>query len=68
MPVGSLPSSTGGVTAGLASAKSVTVQSPAAAAQVAANVQGGLWVFCSVTLPPVEVITAVSPGWVSSTH
>ncbi len=45
MPVGSLPSSTGGVTVGVASAYCVTVQSPAAAAQFAAKVQGELLVF-----------------------
>src|SRR5436309_209536 len=46
MPVGS---STGGVVAGDASAKSLTAQSPAAAAQVAANVQGGLVVLSAIT-------------------
>jgi hypothetical protein len=45
MPVGSLPSSTGGVTVGVASAYWVVLQSPAAAPQVAAKVHGGLLVF-----------------------
>jgi len=65
MPVGSLPSST---MTGDASAYCVVLQSPAAALQVAANVQGGLLVFLIVDLPPLEVIMAVSPGLVSWMH
>src|SRR5882757_1037302 len=61
MPVGS--SSTG-----VASAYWVTVQRPAAWVQVAANVQGGLLVFWIVVWPPLEVMIAVSPGWVRSRH
>ncbi len=41
---------------------------PAAAAQFFAKVQFGLLVFWILTLPFDEVITAVSPGWVSSMH
>ena len=66
MPVGS--SSTGGVTVGVASAYCVVLQSPAAAPQVPANVQGELLVFLMVTLPAAEVMIAVSPGCVSSMH
>ena len=33
-----------------------------------AKVQGGLLVFLIVVLPPVEMITAVSPGCVNCTH
>ncbi len=47
---------------GAASANVLTVHSPAAAAQFAANVQGELLVFLIVVLPPVEVMMAVSPG------
>ena len=65
MPVGSLPSST---MTGDASAYCVVLQSPAAALQVAANVQGGLLVFLIVDLPPLEVMMAVSPGRVSWMH
>jgi len=46
----------------VASAKSVTVQIPAAAAQLAAKVHGELPVFWIVVLPPVSVMMAVSPG------
>ena len=54
---------------GDASAYCVVLQSPAAALQVAANVQGGgLLVFLIVDLPPLEVIMAVSPGLVSWMH
>src|SRR2546430_14037619 len=67
MPVGSLPSST---ITGAASAYCVLLQSPAAALQVAANVQGAVLVFLIVDLPPPpEVMMAVSPGrgrWVHS--
>ena len=66
MPVGSLPSSTSD--GGVASAYCVVLQSPAAAPQVAAKVQGGLLVFLIVILPPPEVMMAVSPGWVSWMH
>src|SRR2546421_5522976 len=60
MPVGSLPSST---ITGAASAYCVLLQSPAAALQVAANVQGAVLVFLIVDLPPPpEVMMAVSPG------
>jgi len=45
MPVTSLPSSTGGVMVGVASAYWVTVQSPAAVPQVAAKVHGELLVY-----------------------
>ena len=45
MPVGSLPSSTTGVTVGVASAYSVVLQSPAAAPQLEAKVHGGVLVF-----------------------
>ena len=66
MPVGSLPSST---MTDDASAYCVVLQSPAAALQVAANVQGGgLLVFLIVDLPPLVVIMAVSPGLVSWMH
>ena len=65
MPVGSLPSS---MMTGDASAYCVVLQSPAAALQVAANVQGGLLVFLIVDLPPLEVMMAVSPGLVSWMH
>ena len=68
MPVGSLPSSTGGVTTGVASAYCVVLQSPAAALQVAAKVHGGVLVFLIVVLPPLTVITAVSPGLDSWIH
>jgi hypothetical protein len=53
---------------GDASANCVVVQSPAAALQVAANVQGGLLVFLIVDLPPLAVMMAVSPGLVSWMH
>src|SRR5262249_40934759 len=66
MPVGS--SITGGVMVGDASAYSVVLHSPAAAAQFLAKVQGELLVFWIVVLPLAEVMTAVSPGWVSCTH
>ena len=39
-----------------------------AAAQLAAKVHGGVLVFWIVTLPPVELMVAVSPGSVSSMH
>ena len=51
MPVGSLPSSTTGITVGVAPAYCVVLHRPAAAAQFAAKVQGGLLVFWIVTLP-----------------
>src|SRR5438105_14062545 len=66
MPVGS--SITAGVMAGEASAYSVVLHSPAEAAQFLAKVQGGLLVFWIVILPLLEVMIAVSPGWVSWTH
>ena len=53
---------------GEASAKLLTVHSPAAEAQVWANVHGGLEVFWIVVLPLVSVMTAVSPGAVSWRH
>ena len=68
MPVGSLPSSTGGVIVGEALAYCVALQRPAAALQVLAKVHGGLLVFLMVVLPPLRVMTAVSPGLVSWTH
>src|SRR3954468_24129672 len=68
MPVGSLPSSTGGVTTGVASAYCVVLQSPAAAPHVLAKVHGGVLVFLIVVLPPAEVMIAVSPGLVSWMH
>src|ERR1700710_2894463 len=68
MPVGSLPSSTGGITVGVASAYCVVLQSPAAAPQVLAKVHGELLVFLIVVLPPLTVMTAVSPGWVNWMH
>ena len=54
MPVGSLPSSTGGVTTGETFAYCVVLQSPAAAPHVLANVHGGVLVFLIVVLPPPE--------------
>src|SRR4029079_4466823 len=68
MPVGSLPSSTGGVTTGVASAYCVVLQSPAAALQVLAKVQVGVPDFLIVVLPLAEVMIAVSPGLVSWMH
>jgi hypothetical protein len=68
MPVGSLPSSTAGVTTGVASAYCVVLQRPAAALQVLAKVHGAVLVFLIVVLPPLSVMTAVSPGRVSWTH
>ena len=66
MPVGS--STTAGVIVGEASAYCVVVHRPAAAPQLPAKVQGGVLVFWIVILPLAEVMTAVSPGWVSSMH
>lgn len=51
-----------------ASAYWLTEHSPAFAAQLAANVQGGVLVLVMEIFPPVEVMTAVSPGWVSWMH
>jgi hypothetical protein len=65
MPVGSLPSSTAGTTVGVASAYCVVLQRPAAAPQVLAKVHGELLVFLIVVLPPLDVMMAVSPGYVS---
>ena len=53
---------------GVASAYCVTVQCPGATVQSAAKVHGGLLVFWIVTLPPLEVMMAVSPGSNSSMH
>src|SRR5439155_9037515 len=65
----SMPSSlTAGAMVGDASAYWLTAHSPAFAAQVAAKVQGGVLALVMPTLPPVEVMIAVSPGWVSCTH
>ena len=47
---------------------SMPVQSPAAAAQFCANVHGEFDVLVMVVLPPVVVMMAVSPGWVSWMH
>src|SRR6185312_5604047 len=57
-----------GSATGPASARSVTVQSPDVAAQVAEKVHGGLLVFWIVTLPLVSEMIAVSPGCVSWMH
>ena len=66
MPVGS--SSTGGITAGVASAYWEVLQSPGVPPQLEAKLQGTLLAFTIVVLPLAEVMTAVSPGLVSSTH
>ena len=53
---------------GEASAYWLTEHSPALAAQLAAKVQGGVLVLLIETLPPLDMMIAVSPGWVSWTH
>ena len=65
--MGSLPSSTTGITVGVP-AYWVVLHRPAAAAQFLAKVQVGLLVFWILTWPFTEVITAVSPAWVNSMH
>ena len=67
MPVGS-SSTEGDHGRRRASAYWVVLQSPGVPPQLEAKLQGTLLVFTIVILPPVEVMTAVSPGWVSSTH
>jgi hypothetical protein len=61
-----MPSSwTAGVMVGDACANWLTEQSPAAAVHVVANVHGGVLALVIVILPPVAMMIAVSPGWVS---
>jgi hypothetical protein len=67
MPVGSLPSSTGGMMVG-EPAYCVVLHSPGVAPQLEAKLQGTLLALTIVVLPLAEVMTAVSPGFVSSTH
>jgi len=67
MPVGSLPSSTGGIGSG-DPAYWLVLHSPGVAPQLEAKLQGTLLALTMWSCRWAEVMTAVSPGFVSSTH